>query len=183
MTEIVQEQGQQDSPCVMVIFGASGDLTKRKLIPALCNLAQGRLLSPQFAVIGFSYDSMTTEAFRAQLSKDIKEFASEPVDSKLWDWFLERIYYVQGDFQDSAAYQRLKVQIAAAEKAHSTQGNRFFYLAVSPKFFAPVAKQLGQAGLTEEADGKWARVIVGKAVRKRSGFGQRTEPRTQEHSG
>ena len=146
----------------MVIFGAGGDLTKRKLIPALCNLAKDRLLSPQFAVIGFSYDSMTTEAFRVQLSKDIKEFAPEPVDSKLWDWFLERIYYVQGDFQDSAAYEKLKAQIAAAEKAHSTQGNRFFYLAVSPKFFAPVAKQLGQAGLTQELDGKWARVIVEK---------------------
>jgi glucose-6-phosphate 1-dehydrogenase len=162
MTQDFDEQGQQGSPCVMVIFGASGDLTKRKLIPALCNLAKDRLLSPQFAVIGFSYDSMTTESFRAQLSKDIKEFAPEPVDSKLWDWFLERIYYVQGDFQDPAAYEKLKAQIAAAEKTHSTQGNRFFYLAVSPKFFAPVAKQLGQAGLTQESDGKWARVIVEK---------------------
>jgi glucose-6-phosphate 1-dehydrogenase len=162
MTELSHEQGQQASPCVMVIFGASGDLTKRKLIPALCNLAKSRLLSTKFAVIGFSYNSMTTEAFRAQLSKDIKEFAPEPIDSKLWDWFLERIYYVQGDFQDSAAYEKLKVQIAAVEKAHSTEGNRFFYLAVSPKFFAPVAKQLGQAGLTREADGKWARVIVEK---------------------
>ena len=162
MTELMHEQGQQASPCVMVIFGASGDLTKRKLIPALCNLAQGKLLSSQFAIIGFSYDSITTEAFRTQLSKDIKEFAPEPVDPKLWDWFLERIYYVQGDFQDSAAYERLKAQIAAAEKAHSTQGNRFYYLAVSPKFFAPVVKQLGQAGLAQESDGKWARVIVEK---------------------
>jgi glucose-6-phosphate 1-dehydrogenase len=155
-------QGQQANPCVMVIFGASGDLTKRKLIPALCNLAKDRLLSQQFAVIGFSYDSITTEAFRTQLSKDIKEFAGEPVDGKLWDGLLERIYYVQGDFQDAAAYERLKQQIAAAEKVHSTQGNRFYYLAVSPKFFAPVVKQLGQAGLTQEVDGKWARVIVEK---------------------
>jgi glucose-6-phosphate 1-dehydrogenase len=162
MTDTLHEQGQPASPCVMVIFGAGGDLTKRKLIPALCNLAKGRLLSPQFAVIGFSYNSMTTEAFRAQLSKDIKEFAPEPIDNKLWDWFLERTYYVQGDFQDSAAYGRLQAQIAAAEKTHSTQGNRFFYLAVSPKFFAPVVKQLGQAGLTQEQDGKWARVIVEK---------------------
>lgn len=162
MSEGFNGHGQQASPCVMVIFGASGDLTKRKLIPALCNLGKDRLLSQQFAVIGFSYDSITTEAFRAQLSKDIKEFASEPVDRKLWDWLLERIYYVQGDFQDAAAYERLKQQIAAAEKAHSTQGNRFYYLAVSPKFFAPVVKQLGQAGLTREQDGKWARVIVEK---------------------
>ncbi len=162
MTESFNGNGHQASPCVMVIFGASGDLTKRKLIPALCNLAKDKLLSPQFAVIGFSYNSMTTEAFREQLAKDIKEFAPEPVDSRLWDWFLERTYYVQGDFQDSAAYGRLQAQIAAVEKTHSTQGNRFFYLAVSPKFFAPVVKQLGQAGLTQEEDGKWARVIVEK---------------------
>src|SRR6266705_2019927 len=162
MTESFTEHGHQASPCVMVIFGASGDLTKRKLIPALCNLAKDKLLSPQFAVIGFSYNSMTTEEFRAQLTKDIKEFAPEPIDSRLWDWLLERTYYVQGDFQDSAAYGRLQAQIAAAEKTHSTQGNRFFYLAVSPKFFAPVVKQLGQAGLTQEEDGKWARVIVEK---------------------
>jgi glucose-6-phosphate 1-dehydrogenase len=162
MSEEFDEHGQQASPCTMVIFGASGDLTKRKLIPALCNLAKDRLLSPQFAVIGFSYDSLTTEAFREQLSRDIREFAPEALDDKLWDWFLERIYYVQGDFQDSAAYEKLRAQIVAAEKAHSTQGNRFFYLAVSPKFFAPVAKQLGQAGLTQETDAKWSRVIVEK---------------------
>jgi glucose-6-phosphate 1-dehydrogenase len=162
MTESFNEHGHQAGPCVMTIFGASGDLTKRKLIPALCNLTKDKLLSPQFAVIGFSYNAMTTEEFRAQLTKDIKEFAPEPVDSQLWNWFLERTYYVQGDFQDSAAYGRLQAQIAAAEKTHSTQGNRFFYLAVSPKFFAPVVKQLGQAGLTQEEDGKWARVIVEK---------------------
>src|SRR5258706_1449163 len=162
MTEIVQEQGQQDSPWVMVIFGASGDLTHAMLTPGLGKLVQDGLLSPQFGVIGFSYYAMTTEAFRGQLSKDVKEFAPEPIDPKLWDWFLERTYYVAGDFQDSAAYEKLKVQIAAVEKTHSTEGNRFFYLAVSPKFFAPVAKQLGQAGLTQESDGKWARVIVEK---------------------
>src|ERR1700726_4148883 len=162
MTSNLNDAAPTGSPCVMVIFGASGDLTKRKLIPALCILAKDRLLSPQFAVIGFSYESLTTEAFREQLSKDVQEFASEPVDAKLWAWFLERIYYVQGDFQDSAAYEKLRAQIVAAEKAHSTQGNRFFYLAVAPKFFATVAKQLGQAGMTREIDGKWSRVIVEK---------------------
>src|ERR1700739_3991502 len=116
MTEGFNEHGQQTGPCVLVIFGASGDLTKRKLIPALCNLAKNRLLSPQFAVIGFSSDRMTTEAFRAQLSKDMKEFATESVDDQLWSWFLERIYYVPGDFQDSAAYEALKAQIVAVEK-------------------------------------------------------------------
>jgi glucose-6-phosphate 1-dehydrogenase len=162
MSDAFNEHGQQPSPCVMVIFGASGDLTKRKLIPALYNLAKDHLLSPQFAVIGFSFDSLTTESFRTKLTKDIKEFSPEPIDTRLWDWFLERIYYVQGDFQDPAAYEKLRAQIASAEKTHSTGSNRFFYLAVSPKFFAPVAKQLGQAGLAQEEDGKWARVIVEK---------------------
>jgi glucose-6-phosphate 1-dehydrogenase len=162
MTELFNEHGKPPNSCVMVIFGAGGDLTKRKLIPALYNLAKDRLLSPQFAVIGFSFDSLTTEAFRSQLTKDIKEFSSEPVDSHLWDWFLERIYYVQGDFQDPAAYEKLRAQIASAEKTHSAEGNCFFYMAVSPKFFAPVARQLSQAGLTKEQGGKWARVIVEK---------------------
>src|SRR5258708_476793 len=127
-TEGFDEHGQQPSPCVMVIFGASGDLTKRKLIPALCNLAKEKLLSPQFAVIGFSYDAMTTDAFRTQLSKDVKEFSTEPVDAKLWDWFLERIYYVQADFQDSAASEKLRDQIASVACERSPTGYRVFSL-------------------------------------------------------
>src|SRR6266404_3930023 len=153
---------QQGSSCVMVIFGASGDLTKRKLIPALIHLAQENLLSKDFAIIGFAFDSMTTESFRAQLSKEILQFTLGPVDEKLWQWFLDRIYYVQGDFADSAAYQRLKDQILAAEKAHNTRGNLFHYLAVAPKFFSPIVKKLGEVGLTLEQDGSWTHVIVEK---------------------
>src|SRR5713101_6083653 len=122
------EVPQKAAPCVMVIFGASGDLTKRKLLPALANLANEGLLSPQFAIIGFSFDSMTTDAFREQLTAEMKEFAPNSL---------------QGDFADSAAYQRLKVQIAEVERVHSTQGNRFHYLAVAPKFFSPIVKKLG----------------------------------------
>src|SRR5713226_6226121 len=150
------------SPCVMVIYGASGDLTKRKLIPALCNLAEEGLLSRDFAVIGFSFDSMTTESFRALLAEEIKQFAGRPVPDEIWKWFLERIYYVQGDFGDSAAYARLKDQIAAAENLHGTQGNLFHYLAVAPKFFSSIVRKLGEIGLTKEENGKWTRVIVEK---------------------
>ncbi len=99
----------------MVIYGASGDLTKRKLLPALANLAQEGLLSRQFAIIGFSFDQMTTDAFREKLSTEMKEFAPESLNDELWKWFLERIYYVHGDFNDSSAYQRLKDQVAAVE--------------------------------------------------------------------
>ena len=156
------EVPQKASPCVMVIFGASGDLTKRKLLPALANLAQEGLLSQQFAIIGFSFDSMTTDSFREQLTADMKEFAPSSLHGELWKWFAERIYYVQGDFTDGAAYQRLKSQIAEVEKAHNAQGNRFHYLAVAPKFFSPIVRKLGEAGLTQEANGNWTRVIVEK---------------------
>src|SRR4051794_16280241 len=74
------DDGRVADPCVMVIFGATGDLTKRKLIPALCNLAREGLLSEDFSIVGFAFDNLTTEAFRQQFSSDIKEFATTPVD-------------------------------------------------------------------------------------------------------
>ena len=146
----------------MVIFGASGDLTKRKLLPALANLAQEGLLSRQFAIVGFSFDSYNTESFRAHLTEDVKQFEAHPVDAALWQWFMERTYYVQGDFKDPAAYQRLQAQIAEADAKHGTQGNLFHYLAVAPGFFAEIVRQLGQIGLTHEENGRWTRVIVEK---------------------
>jgi glucose-6-phosphate 1-dehydrogenase len=150
------------SPCVMVIFGATGDLTKRKLIPALCNLAKDNLLSKQFAIIGFAANDHTTETFRKTLTEEIPKYAPAQVDPQTWDWFKERIYYVKGDFQDPEAYKRLSEQIDEVAKRHSTQGNRFFYLAVAPRFFSPIVQQLGQAGLTREENHQWARVIVEK---------------------
>ena len=146
----------------MVIFGATGDLTKRKLIPALCNLAQDNLLSKQFAIVGFAANDLTTESFRKMLAEEIPTYSQTAIDPKIWAWFAERIYYVKGDFQNPDAYQRLQQQIADADKQHTTQGNKFFYLAVAPRFFSTIVKQLGQAGLTKEENGRWARVIVEK---------------------
>src|ERR1700741_3320764 len=130
-------------PCVMVIFGATGDLTKRKLIPALCNLAAGTLLSKQFAIIGFAGNDFTTESFRKTLSEEIPKYADR-IDPAVWSWFAERIYYVKGDFQDPDAYKRLSQQITEVDRQHNTGGNRFFYLAVAPRFFSVIVKQLGQ---------------------------------------
>jgi glucose-6-phosphate 1-dehydrogenase len=96
------------------------------------------------------------------LGAEIPKFAGSEIDLKTWDWFAERIYYVQGDFQDSGTYQRLRNQIEEADKQHNTLGNRLFYLAVAPRFFSTIVKQLGQAGLTKEENGRWARVIVEK---------------------
>jgi glucose-6-phosphate 1-dehydrogenase len=145
----------------MVIFGVTGDLTKRKLLPALCNLAQDNLLSKQFAIIGFAGNDQTTESFRKYLSDEMPKFAPQ-LDAKTWAWFTERIYYVKGDFGDKDAYQRLKQQIEEVDKQHNTQGNKFFYMAVAPRFFAPIVQQLGQADLTKEDDMSWTRVIVEK---------------------
>jgi glucose-6-phosphate 1-dehydrogenase len=150
------------APCVMVIFGASGDLTKRKLIPALCNLAADGLLPKQFAIVGFATNDYTTESFRKMLGEEIPKYAATPVDFKCWDSMAERIYYVRGDFQDAEAYKRLKEQVEQADKTHNTLGNRFFYLAVAPRFFSPIAKMLGDCGMTKEENGRWARVIVEK---------------------
>ncbi|HEX8871191.1 MAG TPA: glucose-6-phosphate dehydrogenase [Candidatus Acidoferrum sp.] len=149
-------------PCVMVIFGATGDLTKRKLIPALLNLAQENVLSKQFAIVGFAANDLTTETFRKTLGEDMPQFAPDPIDLKMWDWLAQRIYFVKGDFGDPEAYRRLQKQIEEAEKAHDTFGNKFFYLAVAPRFFAPIVGQLGAAGLTREQEGQWTRVIVEK---------------------
>jgi glucose-6-phosphate 1-dehydrogenase len=157
-----QQSAHPAPPCVMVIFGASGDLTKRKLLPALLNLAEEGLLAKDFAIVGFSFDQMTTEALREKLGKEVREYALRPVDDILWQWLVERIYYVQGDFADPAAYQRLKEQIQTVEKTHNTLGNRFHYLAVAPKFFSPIVKQLGQVGLTQQEHGCWTHIIVEK---------------------
>jgi glucose-6-phosphate 1-dehydrogenase len=150
------------NPCVMVIFGATGDLTKRKLIPALLNLAQEEVLTRQFAIIGFAANDLTTETFRKNLGDELPHFAHDPIDLKMWEWLSQRIYYVKGDFQDPEAYKRLQQQISEVEKVHNTGGNKFFYLAVAPRFFAPIVQQLGNAGLVKEENGKWARVIIEK---------------------
>jgi glucose-6-phosphate 1-dehydrogenase len=150
------------TPCVMTIFGATGDLTKRKLIPALSNLAQEGLLPTQFAIVGFAGNDFTTESFRKMLGEEIPKFAPAPIDSKQWKWMSERIYYVKGDFQDAEAYKRLEQQIAAADKEHNTLGNRLFYLAVAPRFFSTIAKMLGQCCLSKEEESRWSRVIVEK---------------------
>ena len=150
------------NPCVMVIFGATGDLTKRKLIPAILNLAQEEVLPKQFAIVGFAGNDLTTETFRKTLGEELPNFAHDPIDLKMWEWLSQRIYYVKGDFQDPEAYKRLQQQISEVEKLHNTGGSRFFYLAVAPRFFAPIVQQLGNAGLVQEENGRWARVIIEK---------------------
>jgi glucose-6-phosphate 1-dehydrogenase len=157
-----RSSGEPGDPCAMVIFGASGDLTKRKLIPALYNLAKENLLSREFALIGFARPEMSHEQFRDKCSEELQEFATGQVDPDVWHWFLRRFYYVSGDFADPAAFERLKVVLAEADKEHGTRGNYFYYLATAPGFFATCIDQLGAAGLANEENGQWRRVVIEK---------------------
>ena len=148
-------------PCVMVIFGASGDLTKRKLIPALYNLAKDNLLSKEFALVGVARNEMNTEQFRDMINKEIGDFATTKLDPKQWEWLSQRIHYVSGNFDDPNVYQTLGTLLSALDKQLGTKGNYFFYLATAPTFFGLIIKQLGAAGLVTEDKG-FRRVIIEK---------------------
>src|SRR5437660_4485088 len=151
--------GRPGDPCVMVVFGASGDLTKRKLIPALYNLAKDNLLSKDFALVGIARNEMNTDQFREMINKEIGDFATTKLDPRLWEWLSGRIHYISGDFSDPAVYQELGKLLAVLDKENSTKGNYFYYLATAPTFFAEIVKQLGAAGLVSEEHG-WRRVVI-----------------------
>ena len=155
-------QGRPADPCVFVIFGATGDLTKRLLMPALYNLLANKLLPDEFAIVGVSNVEMSSEAFRKQLGDEIGQFATTKVSPELWKWFDQRLSYMAGDFKDPATYQKLKSALAAIDKQHRTPGNYLFYTAVSPVFFGEIVKQLAGAELTAETGDHWRRVIIEK---------------------
>src|SRR5271168_5233516 len=141
-------------PCAMVIFGAGGDLTKRKLVPALYNLAKGKLLPDQFAIIGVSNEPYSMDEFRKRMTEDIVEYFPGGVDKASWDWFGKRLYYISGDFNDAELYKKLAELLGQVEKDQGTKGNVLFYLATSPTFFPVVVNQVGAAGLMKENNGQ-----------------------------
>lgn len=157
-----KEIGRMADRCIMVVFGASGDLTKRKLIPALYNLLRNNLLPREFAIIGFAKEEMTEDEYRKLVREDLHEYAGAPKDCSLCDWLADHTYYMSGDFANPADFQRLDGQIKEMEARHHTTGNVFFYMATSPMFFAGVIQQLGAAGLATEQDGHFRRVIIEK---------------------
>ncbi|MGH9623898.1 MAG: glucose-6-phosphate dehydrogenase [Bryobacteraceae bacterium] len=158
----VAEHGRRGDPCTMVIFGATGDLTKRKLIPTLFNLAKKKLLPSDFALVGFALDPMSEDGFRALVREDLTQFAGAPETCAFCDWLLERLYYCSGDFQQAAAYECLKQRLAEIEQQHHTHGNYFYYLATAPALFGQVVTHLSAVGLTQEEDGRWRRVVIEK---------------------
>src|SRR5437764_1206064 len=123
-------------PCVMLIFGASGDLTKRLLVPALYNLACDGLLSDKFALLGTAMDPLTTESFREKMSADIKQFHTrKEFDPKVWDDLVRRFHYMPGSFGDMAVFERLKAEVRKLDADAGAGGNVLFYFATAPKFF------------------------------------------------
>jgi glucose-6-phosphate 1-dehydrogenase len=153
--------GAPAGPCALVIFGAAGDLTKRKLVPALYNLALQKLLPRDFALVGFARGDLDHAGFRAKLRGDLQQLGTSGFDPGVWDALESRLYYVRGDFGDPQAFARLKEQLAVCQREHGTRGNALFYLSTAPEFFGAVAAQLDAAGLVDEAGG-WRRVVVEK---------------------
>src|SRR3954447_25483968 len=140
----------QGPPCAMVIFGSSGDLTKRLLIPALYNLAKAGRLSDKFALIGVDRTDRSHEEFRAYLAEGVRSFVSDtgtgpvtaPFDGRAWEFLAARMTHLKGDVTDPAMYEQLGKALQEAETAHGTAGNVVFYLAVAASLFAPVVERL-----------------------------------------
>ncbi len=150
-------------PCTMVIFGASGDLTRRKLVPALYNIARDRLLPPGFSVVGFARRPWKDEQFRDELLAGVNEHSrSRPADEGLWSDFASGLFYHQGDFDDPKAHKRLAALLGKIESKRGIPANRIFYLATPPDRYDGIIRELGRAGLAGSARAPWARIIIEK---------------------
>ena len=150
-------------PCAMVVFGATGDLTRRKLLPALYNLAAGGLIGERFAAIGLSRKPLANEPFRADMRAAAEEFSRRKPEPTVWDGFAERLDYVTGEFDDPKAYEQLSIRLQQLDFQHQLDGNRLFYLATPPSEFGTILRQLKRAGLIVPPGGpSWSREIIEK---------------------
>src|SRR6266513_5388139 len=149
-------------PCSVVIFGATGDLTHRKLLPALYNLAGDGELPPAVTVIGFARRPKSDDDFRKEMEDAVKKFSRQTVRDEIWKNFGQSIFYHQSDFADEAGFKTLAERLDKIDKDRGTRGNRLFYFAVAPDQFEPILKHLKTAGLNKAKEGSWARVIIEK---------------------
>jgi len=147
---------------VIIIFGAAGDLTKRKLIPALFNLASQELVSSQVAIVGMDRVEMDSDTYRQTLSEEIETYVGDGFNQDVWNENVGKTYYMPGDFRNAESYQQLKTFLQHVDQEQGTPGNYLFYLATPPSFFGVIATELGKAGLTEEVDSQWRRIIIEK---------------------
>src|ERR1700677_2720565 len=134
-------------PCVIIIFGAAGDLTKRKLIPALYNLRLNKQLPEDFAIVGLARADKKDDEFRDELATAMQEYAPEALNNEQWQWLEERTYYLRGNFEDPDSYKRLTEKLQAVDQKHSTLGNYLFYLATAENYFETIVEQISAVNL------------------------------------
>ena len=149
-------------PSGLIIFGVTGDLSRKKLMPAVYDLANRGLLPPGFALVGFARRDWADEDFGRIVHDAVKEHARTPFDEEVWRQLAKGIRFVQGDFDDAAAFQRLAATVADLDRDRGTMGNHVFYLSIPPKSFQLVVDQLRDAGLATPKDDEWRRVVIEK---------------------
>ena len=160
---MMPQNKKQAEPCVMMIFGATGDLTKRKLFPAIYNLAKDGHIPDSFAIIGIGRQELTSEEFRSQILDDLREFTPNGADEDLLNWFEQRTYYTGGDFDDDTQlFGDIKDLAARVCAEHKIPENFFYYMAIPPGLFANVAQKIVDNGLGREENGNWRRFVFEK---------------------
>ncbi len=151
------------SPCALIIFGASGDLAKRKLIPAIYELMREKLLDEHFVLVGFSRSAMSDEAYRAECREAVMKFArTKPVDEAIWKKIESSTYYVQGDYGSADDHAKLADKLASLDREKGTEGNRLFYLSTPPNTFEPIITCLGEKHKPGGESKIWQRIIIEK---------------------
>jgi len=159
-----RSQARVADPCVVVIFGASGDLARRKLLPAFYNLAKSHLVPDQFAIVGVARTAMTQEQFRESVRQNIchEHAGKNDFDPGVCEWVIERLSYVSGDYRNPHPYRELAHVLRELDETRGTAGNYLYYLATPPQLFLTVVQQLDESGLAREEDGSWRRFIIEK---------------------
>ena len=152
----------QTGPFLGVIFGASGDLAKRKLMPAIFNLSRDGLLDSSFAILGVSRKEMTDEAFREKIIADMEELAPGELTESMKEQLIPHFFYMSGDVTQAETYERLNGRMSEIDQQCGTGSNAFFYLATAPTLFSPVIHALGKEGLIAETSDYWRRVVIEK---------------------
>ncbi|WP_208635787.1 glucose-6-phosphate dehydrogenase [Rhodococcus pyridinivorans] len=149
-------------PCALVIFGVTGDLARRKLMPAVYDLANRGLLPPGFALVGFARRDWADEDFGQVVHDAVREHSRTPFREEVWQRLAEGIRFVQGTFDDDAAFAELATTLEKLDRERGTGGNHAFYLSVPPDAFPVVCGQLSRSGLAAERGGSWSRVVIEK---------------------
>ena len=153
---------RMSDPCTIVIFGATGDLTRRKLVPALYNLRREGLLNANTTILGFARRDWSDDYFRTLLFDEGNKHSRTHITSPTWDGFSQRIHYIRSTFEAAEGYQELARRLDAIDEAQGTRGNRLFYLATPPESYEDIINQLGAAGLAQSPGSGWTRIIVEK---------------------